>query len=165
MKFHVINRANHLSANSAMTFVEIMVAGLLMVVVFIIGWTISSSFTGVSKVRNYETAVFLVNQAVEAIRAARSRELGSDGDGGKNTLLADFNSGSNVFDKNGEGFVPLVEVAGVKYRRTISIKDVPSGNKDLKSGLKLIRVNVSWKASDDGRPVEFEVVTTHCDQW
>lgn len=154
-----------LVARSAMTFVEIMIAGLLMVVVFIIGWTISSSFTGVTKVRNFETAIFLANQAIEAIRAARSRELGVDSDKRKNTLLADFSSGDNVFDQKGEGFVPVVKIGNIEYRRTISIKDIPSDNKDLESGLKLIRVTVSWKASDDGKPVVFEAITTHCDQW
>ena len=33
----------------AMTFMEILIAGFFMVVVFIIGWMISSSFTGVKK--------------------------------------------------------------------------------------------------------------------
>ncbi len=150
---------------SAMTFVEVMIAGLLMTVVFIIGWTISSSFTGVSKVRNYENAIFLANQAVEAIRAARSVELGSDNDKGHNTLLADFHAADNQYDKNPDGFLPAVEIAGVEYRRTLSIKDVPSESKHTPSGLKLIRVNVSWKSKDDETPVEFEVVTTHCDQW
>ena len=64
----------------AMTFMEILIAGFFMVVVFVIGWLISSSFTGVKKVRNYENAIFLANEAIEAVRAARSRELGSDDD-------------------------------------------------------------------------------------
>jgi hypothetical protein len=148
-----------------MTFVEILIAGLLMVVVFIIGWTIASSFTGVTKVRNFETAIFLANQAIEAVRAARSRELGVDGDRRKNTLLADFASAENVFDKNGEGFVPVVKVGNIEYRRNISIKNVPTDHEDLESGLKLVRVTVSWKAADDGKPVVFEAITTHCDQW
>jgi len=154
-----------LHRGSAMTFVEILIAGLLLVVVFIIGWTISSSFVGVRKVRNYETAIFLANQAVEAIRAARSHELGIDGDRRKDSLLADFNSDDNLFDKNGEGFVPVITVGNIEYKRTISIKDIPSENEHVGSGLKLVRVNVSWRASEDGRPVEFELVTTHCDQW
>lgn len=136
-----------------------------MVVVFIIGWIISSSFSGVTRVRNYETAIFLANQGIEAVRAARSRELGIDGDNRKNTLLADFSSSDNVFDKNGEGFVPVIKIGNVEYRRKISIKDIPSDNPDLETGLKLIRVTVTWKSGDDGRPMNFEAVTTHCDQW
>lgn len=159
------NNRQRLQSRAAMTFVEVLIAGLLMTVVFTIGWTISQSFTGVSKVRNYENAIFLANQAVEAIRAARSAELGTDDDKGHNTLLADFQSADNTYDKNPDGFLPVVEIAGVEYRRTISIKNVPSDNKDIPSGLKLVKVNVSWKSTDDGKPVEFEVVTTHCDQW
>lgn len=150
----------------AMTFVEIIVAGLLMVVVFIIGWTISSSFTGVKKVRNYENAIFLANQALEAIRAARGREIGLNKDMSKNTLLADFHSAKNQYDvKNGDGFIPVIEIAGVEYRRQISVEEVPSENSQVESGLKLIRVKVEWKSGIDGKPVVFEVVTTHCDLW
>ncbi len=150
----------------AMTFVEIIIAGLLMVVVFIIGWTISSSFTGVAKVRNYENAIFLANQAIEAIRAARGREIGVDRDGRKNTLLADFRSAENQFDvKNGDGFVPKVEIGNVVYNRTISVEEIPSDNNEVESGLKLIRVKVEWNSSTDGNPVVFEAVTTHCDLW
>ena len=151
----------------AMTFMEILIAGFFMVVVFIIGWLISSSFTGVKKVRNYENAIFLANEAVEAVRAARARELGSDSDKvkGHNTLLADFNSAGNKYDKDPGGFVPEIEVGGIKYKRKVTIEDVPSTNKNLPSSLKMIHVNVSWKASEDGAPVEFEIVTAHCDLW
>ena len=153
-------------SQKGMTFVEIMIAGLLMVVVFIIGWTISNSFTGVKKVRSFETAIYLANQAVEAIRAARTRELGKDGKVNKNTLLADFESAKNIYDqKNHEGFVPIIEIGGIEYKRKISIQDCPSKNPQIKSGLKLIKVLVSWKAKEDGKPVFFEVVTTHSDQW
>ncbi len=150
-----------------MTFMEILIAGFFMVVVFIIGWLISSSFTGVKKVRNYENAIFLANEAIEAVRAARARELGSDSDKvkGHNTLLADFNSAGNRYDKDPGGFVPEVEIGGIKYKRKVSIEDVPSTNKNLPSSLKMIHVNVSWKASEDGAPVEFEIVTAHCDLW
>lgn len=150
---------------SAMTFVEILIAGFLMVVVFTIGWLIASSFTGVKKVRNYENAVFLANEAVEAIRAARTKELGSDKSKGTNTVISDFNSDNDRYDKDFGGFVPEVEIGGVKYKRTVSIEDVPSGNKDIESNLKMIRVNVSWRASEDDTPVVFEVVTAHCDLW
>ncbi len=149
----------------AMTFVEIMIAGLLMVVVFIIGWLISSSFTGVTKVRNFETAIYLANQAIEAVRAARSRELGDDSDKGRDTLIADFHSADNMFDEKGEGFVPVIKVGGIEYNRKISIKKVPGSNDDIDSGLKLIRVRVSWQSVEDGRPLVFEAVTTHSDQW
>jgi type II secretory pathway pseudopilin PulG len=157
---------SQISRRRAMTFVEIMIAGLLMVVVFIIGWTISSSFIGVKKVRNYENAIFLANQAIEAVRAARGREIGLTGDGRKDTLIADFHSADNQFDvANGDGFVPVVEIAGIEYRRTISVEKVPSTNKDVPSGLKLVRVKVEWKSDKDGKPVVFETVTAHCDLW
>lgn len=149
----------------ALTFVEILVAGLLMALLFIIGWTISQSFSRVGRVRNYETAMFLANQAIEAVRAARSRELGVDGDKRQNTLLADFLSADNNYDKEGELFVPIVEIAGIEYRRHMSIQEVPSKNSNIESGLNVIRVVVSWKSVEDGRAVDFEIVTAHSDQW
>ena len=150
---------------SAMTFTEILIAGLFMVVVFTIGWLITSSFTGVKKVRNYENAIFLANEAIEAVRAARTNELGSEKEKGTNTLMADFNSAKNHYDKDPGGFVPEVEIGGVKYTRKVRIEDVPSGNKNLPSNLKMIHVLVSWKASEDNAPVIFEVVTAHCNIW
>lgn len=168
-----MSRFNKISNHKiAMTFMEILIAGFFMVVVFVIGWLISSSFTGVKKVRNYENAIFLANEAIEAVRAARSRELGvSDGKSlgdrykAQNTLLADFNSANNRYDKDPGGFLPEVEIGGIKYKRKVTIEEVPSTNKYLPSCLKMIHVNVSWKASEDNAPVEFEVVTAHCDLW
>lgn len=148
-----------------MTFVEILIAGFFMVVVFTIGWLIASSFTGVKKVRNYENAIFLANQAVEAVRAARTNELGSDKDKGTNTLMHDFNTSGNQYDKDPGGFVPEVEIGGVKYTRKVTIEEVPSNNKNMPSSLKMIHVIVSWRTSEDNAPVEFEVVTAHCDLW
>lgn len=147
------------------TFMEILVACMLMVVVFIIGWTISNSFSGVSKVRNYETAMFLANEAIEAIRAARSSEIGSDKDKSSQTLMGDFSSSSDTFDDNFDGFVPSVEIGGTIYKRKVSVENIDSMNADIQTGLKIVKVNVTWKAKDDGAPVEFEVVTTHCDLW
>ena len=159
-----LNRNNN-KKRLAMTFMEIIIAGFFMVVVFTIGWMVANSFTGVKKVRNYENAVAIANEAIEAVRAARSNELGSDKDKGKNTLLSDFNSAGNQYDKDPGGFVPEIEIGGVKYTRKVSIEDVPSGNKELPSCLKMIHVLVSWKASEDGEPVQFEIVTAHCDLW
>lgn len=156
---------NLLIKRQAMTFVEILIACLLMVVVFIIGLTISNSFTGISKVRNYETAVFLANQAIEAIRSARSRNMGSDNDKSTNTLLSDISSSKDLYDDNPDGLVPSLEIGGIIYKRKVNIENIDSMNADIQTGLKIIRVNVKWQTQDDGNPIEFEVVTAHCDLW
>lgn len=148
-----------------MTFVEILIAGLFMAVVFTIGWLIANSFTGVKKVRNYENAVALANQAIEAVRAARNNELGLDKEKGNNSLLADFNSANNKYDKDLGGFVPEIEIGGIKYTRKVSIEEVPSGNDKIPSCLKMIHVIVTWKANEDNEPVKFEIVTAHCELW
>jgi len=148
------------------TFIETLVAVFLLSMVFVMGWAISNSFLGVKKTRNYETAVSLANQAIEAVRAARFREIGKNKDARKDTLLADFNSAGNVYDgEKGEGFIPVIKVGGTEFRREISVTDCPSLIDGLPSGLKLIRVTIQWKASEDGYPMIFEAVTTHADQW
>lgn len=154
-----------LSDNSAVSFVEIMIAGFLMLALFVIGWSISESFSGTKHVRNYETAIFLANQTIEAVRAARTRELGYEGDGRRDTLLADFRSDKNLFDENGEGFVPTIKIGDTTYERKIFIEQVPSKNPNLLSGLRQIRVLISWHSEGTARTTDFEVVTLHSDQW
>ena len=151
--------------HNGITFVEILVAILLMSVLFSIGWAISNSFLGVKKVRNYEIAVALANQALEAARTARWREIGTTGDGRKDTLVQDFASAENIFDSDkGEGFVPVVKFGNVEFTREVRVLDVPSRQKDFRTGLKLIRVIVQWKAPDDGAPLSFEVVSALAEQ-
>lgn len=167
----------------ALTFIEIMIACVLMSIVFFIGKAISNGFGGVKKVRNYETAISLANQAIEAIRAARSADIGASNGkdlkekfdsitshsnnhhGNKHTLISDFASDRDPFDRNLDGFVPIVEVNGITYKRTIKIENIKSSNKNIETGLKTIKVIVEWKAAEDGKPVTFEVVTAHCDLW
>lgn len=149
-----------------LTLVEILVAMLLMGVVFLIGWTVSNSFVGVRRVRNFETAIMLANQTIEAVRTARFRDIGEDGSSRKDTLLADFSSAKSPFDgAAGEGFVPVATVNGVEFRRDVSVKNLKSKIPDMEAGVKLVRVLISWKSSDDGMPTQFEVVTTHADDW
>jgi len=149
-----------------MSFVELIVAASLMGLIFTIGWTISNSLVGVRKVRNYETAIALAMQALEAVRAARFRELGAERDGRKDTLLADFQSLKNPYDGDkGEGFVPVVQVGNTEFRRELKIVDCPSKLRGFPSRLKLVQVRVSWKAPEDGAPVSFEAATTVADTW
>ncbi len=143
------------------TFVEILVAIALMTLLFNIGWAISNSFTGVKKVRNYEIAVSLASQAIEAARAARFRDLGAMKDGRKDTLLGDFSSASNIYDgENCEGFIPIVKIGEVEFKREVQIFDAPSLLNEMDSGLKLIRVTVYWQAIEDGVKLSYEAVST-----
>ena len=153
----------NLNNQKGMTFIEIVIAGILMSVLFIIGWSVSQSFTGVKKVRHYETAIFLANQAIEAIKAARSRELGDDKENRNDTLLSDFSSSNDPYDKSACGFLPKIKIGGIEYKRQISIKPCASKS-PIDPKLKLITVKVSWKVTPSSKPIEFEVVTTHCEQ-
>ncbi|HEY9070739.1 MAG TPA: hypothetical protein VIV61_10835 [Candidatus Ozemobacteraceae bacterium] len=144
--------------------VELTVAASLMSVLFLIGWTISQSFTGVRKTRDFETAIALASQAIEAVRAARFCQIGVARELRKDTLMADFNSAKETYDGN-EGFVPIVKIGATEFRREVSVTDCPSRIAGVSSGLKLIRVTVSWKASEDGTPLTFEAATTQADLW
>lgn len=151
---------------TGLSFVELMVAASLMGLIFTIGWTISNNILGTRKVRNYETAIALAMQALEAVRAARFRELGAVGDGRKDTLLADFQSSGNPYDgERGEGFVPLIKIGSTEFRRELKIVDCPATLRGFSSRLKLVQVRISWKAYDDGAPLVFEAATTVADTW
>ena len=151
---------------AGMTFVEVLVAMSLMTLLFIIGLAVSNSFTGVKKVRNFETAISLANQALEAVRAARFREIGSDKEPRKDTLISDFHSSNNPYDvPNGEGFVPVVRVGSLEFKRTLKITDCPSMIDGVSSGLKLVNVSVTWRAPEDGEQLIYEAATTVSDQW
>lgn len=134
---------------------------ILMSILFAVGWAISNSFLGIKKIRNFELAISLANQAMEAARSARFRELGAQKDGRKDTLLHDFSSSNGVFDgEKCEGFVPVVTISGIEFKREVTIVNVPSKLEGLPSGLKLIRVLVSWRAPEDGTPLTFETAST-----
>lgn len=148
-----------------MTFVELMIAGFLMLMLFLIGMFISQGFVGVTHARDYETAILLANQTIEAVRAARSHQLGEDNDGRRDTLLYDFSSADNIFDHTGEGFLPVIKVGNVEYKRRLSIESIPSTNPDMDSGLKQIRVLITWKPEESSRETNYEVITLHSDQW
>ncbi len=144
--------------------VELTVAASLMTVLFIIGWTIANSFVGVRKTRDFETAVALAAQTVEAVRAARFQQIGSSKDIRRDTLVGDFNSGREVYDSN-EGFIPVVKIGRTEFKREITVADCPSKIGGVPSGLKVIRILVSWRATEDGTPLTFETVTTQADLW
>jgi len=144
--------------------VELTVAAALMTVLFLIGWTISNSFVGVRKTRDFETAVALAAQAVEGVRAARFRQIGAARELRKDTLVADFNSDRETYDAY-EGFFPAVKIGSTEFKREVSVTDCPSKINGVPSGLKLIRVVVTWRASEDNIPITFETVTTQADLW
>ncbi|MBI3039818.1 hypothetical protein HYY75_12365 [bacterium] len=155
-----------ITVTTGTTLIEIVLSISLMTFLFLIGWAISNSFQSIKKVRSYEVAVSLATQAMEAARAARFREIGADKDGRKDTLKADFLSSNNLFDvENGEGFVPVVKVGGIEYKRDVSVIDAPSMIDGFSSELKLFRVIVKWKAQEDGAPMVFEAVSTVSNQW
>lgn len=144
--------------------VELTIAAALMTVLFIMGWSISNSFVGVRKTRDFETAVALTAQAVEAVRTARFQQIGASRDMRGDTLASDFNSGREPYDAN-EGFIPVVKIGPTEFKREVTVTDCPSKINGVPSGLKVIRVLVTWRASEDGTPLTFETVTTQADLW
>ncbi|MBF0408794.1 MAG: prepilin-type N-terminal cleavage/methylation domain-containing protein [Candidatus Riflebacteria bacterium] len=149
---------------NGLTFIELMIATGLMSMVFIIGWGISNTFTGVQKVRNYEHAIAIAAQAIEAIRAARFRELGISKESRKDTLIADFNSANDTFDsESGEAFIPIIKVNGIEYKREINIVDCPVKVDNFPPVLKLVQVRITWKDPEDNIPLIYEAATTVAD--
>ncbi|MBF0542790.1 MAG: hypothetical protein HQM08_00030 [Candidatus Riflebacteria bacterium] len=149
---------------SGLTFLELLVATSLMSMVFVIGWGISNTFTGVKKVRNYEQAIAIAAQAIEAAKAARFRELGTTNDNRKDTLISDFSSAKDLFDgETSEGFVPIVKIDGIEFKREVKILDCPTNIEGFPPLLKLVQVRVTWKDPADYTPMVFEAATAVCD--
>ncbi|NLM17770.1 MAG: type II secretion system protein [Candidatus Riflebacteria bacterium] len=156
----------------AFTLIEILVAATMLSVLFGMTYLLSNTLFGVKKIRSYETAIMLANEAVEAVRAARSSDLlrlppGKKADpkakAEKDSLVADFNSDQDEYDDTVCGFKPEIKVGNVLYKRTIEIIDMESDSKSLESPVKTVRILVEWKDGEDATPLTYEIITAHCD--
>jgi prepilin-type N-terminal cleavage/methylation domain-containing protein len=143
----------------AYTMPELLITILLLAILFTLGITFSSSLNQSRRLRDYSVAVALAQQAVEIARSAPFKLL-DDADAGKDSVENDLNSKAGENDP----FVPEIESGGIKYERMVEISDVMAlEDKSRPIGLKLIKVSVTWKPLDGGRPDPFVVTTTIAD--
>lgn len=141
------------------TLPELLITILLLAILFTLAIIFSSSLNQTKKLRDYSVAVALAQQAVEVARSAPFSLL-DDADAGKNSVETDFNTASHADDP----FVPEFDSGGIKYKRLVEITDVMAAE-DSKCpvGLKLVRVTVTWKPLDGGKPEPFVITSTIAD--
>ena len=105
--------------------------------------------------REYEIAIALAQQAIEALRAARF-DLLDDADAGELSVETDFNTAKGVHDL----FEPMFMSGEVRYDRSVLVEDFPAAETDgTPPGLKYVKVTVKW-AAPDGERLAYEVTTT-----
>lgn len=135
---------------------ELLITILLLAILFTLAIIFSSGLNQSKKLRDYSIAVAFAQQAVEVARAAPF-DLLDDADAGYNSVEADFNNTSD----EGDGLVPEFYSGGIKYGRTVEISDVMAAeDKTRPIGLKLIKVTVTWKPLDGGKPEPFVITST-----
>jgi hypothetical protein len=105
--------------------------------------------------RNYEIAIALAQQAIEAVRAVPFDLIDED-DAGQDSIEADLNNaGGNESDL----FLPSFQTNMVKYERKVEITAVPPQVEDgTPVRLKHVRVTVNWQPPD-GDSLSYEIST------
>ncbi len=144
------------------TLPEVLITILLISILFSLGIVFSSSFRQTRKMRDYEIAIVLAQQAIDILRAAPFDTI-DDKDEDKFEKGSKFKSVErDLMTKEGENdpLVPIFEAGNIKYERNVEVLDVPPAEKDGPSpGLKHVRVSVSWKSPEGEYVPPFEITT------
>lgn len=140
------------------TLIELLVTILLISILFTIGLLFTSGLSSTRKMRDYEIAIALAQQAIESLRASPYGML-DDADVGDKSVEADFNTAKGVHDM----FEPTYKSGDVTYNRQVVVEEIPPAEKDgTPPGVKYCRVTVRW-AAPDGEKLAYEVTTTIAD--
>ena len=141
------------------TLPELLITILLLAILFLLSIIFSSGLNQSKRLRDYSIAVALAQQAIEIARAAPFKLL-DDADAGSNSVESDLNTSSG----DNDALDPVFESGGIKYQRTVEIRDVMALEDDSRPiGLKHFKVTVIWKPLDGGKPEPFIVSTTIAD--
>lgn len=152
------NLNRRVSKLEGFTLPELLITILLISILFTVAVLLTSGNRTSQKMRNYELAVSLAQQAIEAVRAAPF-ELLDDADAGAKSVETDFNTLNAGVDL----FKPSFNTNSIRYNRLLEIDDIPPKVKDgTPVRLKLVRVVVSWKPPE-GDKVTYEITTTVSD--
>jgi prepilin-type N-terminal cleavage/methylation domain-containing protein len=147
------------SIKKAYTLPELLITILLMAILFTLAIILTSGFDHSKKLRDYNVAVALAQQALEIARSS-PYDLLDDETAGANSLETDFNSVNGDNDL----IVPDYDSGFVKYHRNVEIRDVKASTDQNRSiGLKTIKVTVEWKSPETGKKEVFVVSSSIAD--
>ena len=137
---------------------EVLITIVLMSILFSLGVIFISSMGTTKKMRSFETAVALAQQAIELMRASPYDQL-DDADAKDNSVEYDLNNSNNGIDL----MEPTFNAGSIKYTRKVEVTNVPGANSDgTPIKLKLVKVSVKW-VTPDGDHVPYEITTTISD--
>ncbi|MBQ3643764.1 MAG: type II secretion system protein [Candidatus Riflebacteria bacterium] len=147
------------SIKKAYTLPELLITILLMAILFTLAIILTSGFDHSKKLRDYNVAVALAQQALEIARSS-PYDLLDDETAGSNSLETDFNSVNGDNDL----IVPDYDSGFVKYHRNVEIRDIKASTDQNRSiGLKTIKVTVEWKSPETGKKEVFVVSSSIAD--
>ena len=147
------------SIKKAYTLPELLITILLMAILFTLAIILTSGFDHSKKLRDYNVAVALAQQALEIARSS-PYDLLDDETAGSNSLETDFNSVNGDNDL----IVPDYDSGFVKYHRNVEIRDIKASTDQNHSiGLKTIKVTVEWKSPETGKKEVFVVSSSIAD--
>lgn len=143
----------------AFTLVEVLIAILLISILFTLGVLFTSSNATTRKMRNFEYAIALAQQAVEVLRAAPFDTLDELDAHGK-SLEADLNQD----DPEPDQYRRTNRIGGIDYERTVTIEEVRhvDDKKGVNPRLKYVQVIVAW-TPPDGERLTYKLTTTIAD--
>jgi len=154
------------SPDQGFTLPEVLITLLLLSILFCIAIVFSSNFRHTRKTRDYEIAIALAQQAIDALRAAPfatiddadSKKAG--GSGSYESVETDLNNDNGKNDLLKPKFI----LGNVTYERNVEVCDVePKNKKGPPLGLKYVKVTVTWKTPDGEEIQPYEITTTIAD--
>jgi prepilin-type N-terminal cleavage/methylation domain-containing protein len=143
----------------AFSLPEVLITILLISILFGLGIIFSSGLRQTRKMRDWEIAISLAQQAVEVLRASPFALL-DDEDAGENSAERDLNHDAGPRDL----LKPTFVVNGITYQRTVEVTNVaPPDPKGTPIGLKYVKISVKWKPPDGENIPPYEIITTIAD--
>ncbi|HNV71554.1 MAG TPA: prepilin-type N-terminal cleavage/methylation domain-containing protein [Candidatus Ozemobacteraceae bacterium] len=153
------SRPTRESERFAFTLVEVLIAILLISILFSLGVLFTSSNSTTRKMRNFEYAIALAQQAVEVLRASPFDTLDSL-DAQKKSLEEDFNQD----DPEPDLYRRTTRIGEIVYERTVTVEEVRNADekKGINPRLKYVLVTVAW-TPPDGERLTYKLTTTIAD--
>jgi len=148
----------------AFTLPEILITILLISILFSLGIVFSMGMRHTRKARDYETAIGMAQQAVDALRSVPFNTL-DDEDAGEFSAETDFNTSSSAVSGSADLFEPTFKAGGSTYERKVEVTGVPSPGGPLGTPLKIkfLKVTVKWKTPEGEEPDPYVISTTIAD--
>lgn len=150
-------------ARGGFTLPEVLITILLISILFSLGIVFTMGMRQTRKARDYETAIGLAQQAVDALRAVPFGTL-DDEDAGEFSAEVDFNTAGSA-SSSADLFEPVFKAGGSTYERKVEVSAVPSpaGPTGTPLKIKFVKITVKWKTPEGEEPEPYVISTAIAD--